>query len=29
VLSLLPPPDRFAEGVSRILRRFDSMSDRP
>jgi alanine-synthesizing transaminase len=29
VLSLLPPRDRFAEGVSRILRRFESVSDLP
>src|SRR4029079_1696638 len=29
VLSLLPPRDRFAEGVSRILRRVDSVSNLP
>ena len=29
VVSLLPPTDRFADGVSRILGRFDRASDRP
>jgi alanine-synthesizing transaminase len=29
VVSLLPPVDRFADGISRILSRFDRVSDRP
>lgn len=29
VVSLLPPADRFADGISRILTRFDRASDRP
>jgi aspartate/methionine/tyrosine aminotransferase len=29
VVSLLPPVDRFTDGISRILSRFDRVSDRP
>jgi alanine-synthesizing transaminase len=29
VVSLLPPPEQFSDAVSRILSRFDHVSDRP